>query len=93
MRRKWTDLTRCQRRGVIAAAVLQIGLAAWAWTDLAHRRAEQVNGPKPLWAAAIAINFVGPITYWRWGRHHPGRGCAPCSGRGGRPGPHPHGGQ
>jgi len=27
-----------------------------------------VNGPKPLWAAAIAVNFVGPLAYLRWGR-------------------------
>ena len=31
-------------------------------------RYDQVNGRKALWAAIIAVNFVGPLSYFRWGR-------------------------
>ncbi|MFC4857259.1 PLDc N-terminal domain-containing protein [Actinophytocola glycyrrhizae] len=44
------------------------GLAAIAWNDLAHRPQEDVKGRKRLWALAIAVNFVGPIAYLRYGR-------------------------
>lgn len=47
---------------------MQIGLAAAAWTDLARRPQEAVNGRKPLWALGIAVNFVGPIAYLCLGR-------------------------
>lgn len=67
-RRRWSDLNPGQRLGFIAAAVAQVTLAAVAWTDLARRPQERVNGRKPLWAAAIAVNFVGPISYLCWGR-------------------------
>jgi hypothetical protein len=64
----WRDLTRTQRRAFVAASAVQIGLAAAAWTDLARRPQEAVNGRKPLWALGIAVNFVGPVAYLCFGR-------------------------
>ena len=70
-RRRWSDMSPGQRTAVVAAATVQIGLAVTAWVDLARRPAAQVRGPKPVWAAVIAVNFVGPIAYLIAGR------CAP----------------
>ncbi|MFD1375365.1 PLD nuclease N-terminal domain-containing protein [Micrococcus antarcticus] len=39
-----------------------------ALRDLYKRPAEQVKGPKPAWAAASMINFLGPIAYFAFGR-------------------------
>lgn len=64
----WRDLSPAQRKVFVAAATVQVGLAAAAWNDLARRPQEAVNGRKPLWAAAIAVNFVGPIAYLCFGR-------------------------
>jgi Phospholipase_D-nuclease N-terminal len=72
-KRTWSDLTPQQKTGSIVGGLIQLALAAAAWTDLARRPATQVNGPKPLWALAIAVNFVGPISYFIWGRQ---RGAA-----------------
>jgi hypothetical protein len=47
---------------------VQVSLAAAAWTDLARRPARAVNGPKGVWALVIAVNTVGPLAYFRWGR-------------------------
>lgn len=58
-----------QQAGLVVAASVQLSLAAAAWTDLARRPAAQVNGPKGMWAAIIAVNFAGPIAYFIWGRH------------------------
>ena len=66
--RRWADLTPRQRLLTVVAGSVQLSLAALSCTDLARRPAAQVNGPKPLWAAIIAVNFVGPLAYLRWGR-------------------------
>jgi hypothetical protein len=68
MTRGWADLTSRQRTVVLTLASVQLSLAATAWADLATRPADQVNGRKALWAAIIAVNFVGPLSYFRWGR-------------------------
>jgi phospholipase D-like protein len=65
------DLSRYvaeQKTAVVVSAAVQFGLAATAWTDLARRAPAQVRGPKWRWAALIAINYAGPIAYFRWGR-------------------------
>ena len=67
-RKRWSDLSDEQKTAILVAACVQVSLAATAWIDLARRPAEQVRGPKPAWAAAIAVNFVGPISYFAFGR-------------------------
>lgn len=69
--RTWSELDRGQRWGIAASGVVQVAMAAWAWHDLARRPAAQVHGRKSAWAAVIAVNVVGPIAYWRWGRSRP----------------------
>ena len=65
---KWSDLSTGRKTGMLAAAAVHLALAAAAWTDLARRPVEQVNGPKALWAVVIAVNFIGPISYFLFGR-------------------------
>jgi len=67
-RKKWSDLTPRQQRMTVFAGAVQLSLAALSWADLARRPRAQVNGPKAVWAAVIAVNFVGPLAYLRWGR-------------------------
>lgn len=62
--RKWSDLTGRQRTVTLVMGSIQLSLAATAWADLAKRPADQVNGPKLMWTAIIAINFIGPALYF-----------------------------
>jgi hypothetical protein len=66
--RRWSELTDKQRALLLVAASVQVSLAVSAWADLADRPATEINGSKARWAAIIAVNFVGPLTYFRWGR-------------------------
>jgi hypothetical protein len=66
--KKWSDLSPGQRIAVLVVGAAQLALATSAWTDLARRPAAQVNGRKGVWAAVIAINWIGPLSYFRWGR-------------------------
>ncbi len=70
-RKSWNDLTPTQRTATVAAGAVQVALAVTAWVDLARRPSALVRGRKGLWAVAIAVNFVGPITYFAVGRRQP----------------------
>jgi hypothetical protein len=65
---RWRDLSRPKKAAVVVGAVVQFTLVAVAVNDLARRPAALVRGPKWAWAPAMAVNFVGPIAYLRWGR-------------------------
>ena len=67
-KRKWRDMSGKEQTVVLILASIQLSLAATAWANLASRPADQVNGRKRTWAAIIAINFIGPLAYFRWGR-------------------------
>lgn len=67
-RREWSELTRGERAVVLALGSVQLSLAVSAWADLAARPPEEVRGRKSVWAAVIAVNIVGPTTYFLRGR-------------------------
>ena len=48
--------------------IVQFSLFAAALWDIRRRPAAQVRGPKALWTAAAFVNFVGPISYFAFGR-------------------------
>ncbi len=66
--RKWSEMSTAERVGAAALGTIQVTMAVVAWLDLAKRSADQVNGPKGLWAAIIGVNVVGPIAYFVKGR-------------------------
>lgn len=66
--KRWDELPASRKVLTMLGVAVQVSLAVSAWTDLAQRPAAQVNGPKPRWAAVIAINFVGPLLYFWKGR-------------------------
>ena len=67
-RKRWNELSDVQKASIIVGAAAELALAGAAWADLARRPAQQVRGPKAAWALAIAVNFVGPISYFTLGR-------------------------
>ncbi|MET7773227.1 hypothetical protein [Nocardia sp. NPDC005366] len=67
-KKKFAELAPWQQTVVLVLASVQLSLAATAWADLAMRPAEKVNGSKVKWAFVIAVNFFGPIRYFREGR-------------------------
>ncbi|WP_353815230.1 PLD nuclease N-terminal domain-containing protein [Agromyces sp. SYSU T00266] len=66
--KQWSDLSRGQQARGVIGAVIQLALASAAWTDLARRDARDVNGRKWVWAIVIAVNYLGPISYFLFGR-------------------------
>jgi hypothetical protein len=66
--RKWSELSHGQQAAIVGVGVLEIVLTATAAVDLWRRPAQAVRGPKLLWAAALAIQPIGPIGYLTLGR-------------------------
>ena len=46
----------------------QLALLAAAQRDISRRPAEQIRGPKALWRLATLVNFIGPGSYFAFGR-------------------------
>ena len=66
-KKKWSDLTRQQRAGVLGLIALQAALAAFAQPDLGSRSADELRGPKILWRF-MTLNTIGAIAYLTIGR-------------------------
>ena len=68
---KWDDLSPARKRLLITVGVVDAGMRAWALIDLKNRPADEVNGPKGVWAVALALgNTAGllPAAYLLLGR-------------------------
>jgi hypothetical protein len=66
----WKDLSRTQRRAIVAVGVAETVLKAAMLADLRRRPAARVRGPKLLWAASTLVNSAGliPAVYFLAGR-------------------------
>lgn len=62
------DLTPQQKRGLSMSGVVQVALLIYALVDIARRPEKEIRGSKGAWAAASFVNFVGPISYFIFGR-------------------------
>jgi hypothetical protein len=65
---RWNDLSDTQKNALRLGAFVQVGLLIAALVDIYRSPAEQIRGNKLLWTAAAFVNFVGPISYFVFGR-------------------------
>lgn len=66
--KRWQDLTGLQKFSIVLLSIVQFALLAAALWDIRQRSADQINGSRQLWTAAVFLNFFGPIAYFIWGR-------------------------
>ena len=67
-KKSWSDLSDAQKGAVVISGATQLGLMAAALVDIYRRPADEIRGNKKLWTAAAFVNFVGPISYFVFGR-------------------------
>jgi hypothetical protein len=67
-RRYWSDLTASEKRIVVVSGVVQVTLLLAALNDILRRPATQIRGKKWVWMLVSFINFLGPISYFLFGR-------------------------
>ncbi len=57
-----------RRRGITVVAIVQVALLLAALRDIRRRPADEIRGPRLLWALVSFVNFVGPLSYFKFGR-------------------------
>ncbi len=67
-KKSWKELSPMARFGTVAAAIVQLVLLIAAQRDISRRPAEQIRGSKAVWRAVTLINFIGPGSYFAFGR-------------------------
>jgi hypothetical protein len=67
-RKRWDELSGAQKVPIVLTGAVQLGLLAAALVDIYRRPTEEIQGAKGLWTAAAFINYVGPISYFLFGR-------------------------
>lgn len=66
--KKWSDLSQGQRNAIKIAAVAELALKIAMLIDIRRRPASKIRGPKGAWRAAAAVNTLGPVSYFLFGR-------------------------
>ncbi len=66
--KQWSELSQGQQVAIVGLGAVELVLTVTAAVDLLRRPAESVRGPKLLWAAALVVQPVGPISYLVLGR-------------------------
>lgn len=68
MKKDWRDLSSREKTAVLVAGTVQVSLSLAALLDIYRRPGEEIRGNKALWTLASLVNFVGPISYFLFGR-------------------------
>ena len=76
-RKRWNKMPPARRAASIVTVPIQVGLLVAALIDLRRRPAAQVRGKKWLWTLVVFINWVGPISYFLFGRLRPEKATNP----------------
>jgi predicted membrane protein len=67
-KKQWKDFSTMTRVRIIVMGIVQISLLVAALWDIRRRPAEAINGSKKMWYGLAFVNFVGPISYFLFGR-------------------------
>lgn len=67
-KKKWSDLNPIQKLFSLIAGLIQTGLLIAALWDIHTRPSDEFRGNKWIWTAVSFINFIGPISYFIFGR-------------------------
>ena len=67
-KKQWKEMAPWQKAGALTLISVQISLLASALVDIRRRPAAEIRGNKWIWTGVSFINFVGPISYFLFGR-------------------------
>lgn len=65
---KSSEPGRTSKPALAAVAVVHVAVTALTWRDLRARTPGQVRGSKRVWRTASALNTLGSVGYWLFGR-------------------------
>ncbi|MGO4102432.1 PLD nuclease N-terminal domain-containing protein [Leifsonia sp. YAF41] len=56
------------KRAVIPTLIIHVIVLILTWRDIASRTDDEVRGNKAVWRVASALNTIGSVAYWIFGR-------------------------
>ena len=68
-KKRWRDLTDLQKGAIVLSSGVQVALLVAALVDLYRRPQEEIRGSKRAWTVVSFVNFIGPISYFLFGRN------------------------
>ena len=71
VKKRWQDLTVAEKMGVALMGAVQLLLLVAALWDIRRQPANEGKGSKGWWTAAVFVNFIGPISYFLFGKKKP----------------------
>jgi hypothetical protein len=66
---RFKELSPIRQAAIIGVTAWNITLSVLAERDIHRRPAADIRGNKALWRVVCLTNTVGPLIYFRWGRH------------------------
>jgi hypothetical protein len=67
-RKTWKDFSGGQRAALIVMGLIQVALLIAAQRDIGRRSDSQINGSKGMWRALAFVNWIGPLSWFAFGR-------------------------
>lgn len=67
-RKRWNELSICQKVVIALLSALQFIMLAAALWDIRQRSEDEIQGSKVMWTLVSFVNFIGPIAYFLFGR-------------------------
>ncbi len=67
-RKKWSERSKGSRRLIVGLGIVEVALLVATLADLKRRPADQIKGPKWMWAGLAFVNIIGPVSYFAFGR-------------------------
>ncbi|HQY92450.1 PLD nuclease N-terminal domain-containing protein [Caldilinea sp.] len=67
-KKTWKRLEPWQKAGGVMLGIVQVSLLIAALVDIRRRPATEIRGRKAWWVMAAFVNYVGPISYFLFGR-------------------------
>ncbi len=67
-KKTWNDFSSGQKAAMIVMGLIQVTLLIAAQRDIGRRRDSEINGSKGMWRALAFVNFVGPLSWFVFGR-------------------------
>jgi hypothetical protein len=74
---KFRKLSPARQAAIVAITAWNLWLSGSAQRDIQRRPSDQIRGRKVFWRLACLTNTVGPMVYFRWGRHQRTPECLP----------------
>ena len=67
-KKSWKEMPPAARFGTVIVGAAQLAFLVAAQRDISRRPAEQIRGSKKFWRLATLVNFIGPGSYFAFGR-------------------------